>query len=153
MPRSRQTKPPPPRGIARLLPYQLRWIGDRSRLKLAEKSRQIGWTWATALSLVGRKARETPPSDAWISSRDEIQARLFLEDCKYFARTLHEGAKARGQTILDAKGNTIHKLTFACGSRIHSMSSSADAQAGKRGDRVLDEFALHVDPRKLYAIA
>jgi phage FluMu gp28-like protein len=33
------------------------------------------------------------------------------------------------------------------------MSSNADAQAGKRGDRVLDEFALHPDPRKLYSIS
>ena len=33
------------------------------------------------------------------------------------------------------------------------MSSNPDAQAGKRGTRVLDEFALHPDPVKLYAIA
>jgi phage FluMu gp28-like protein len=33
------------------------------------------------------------------------------------------------------------------------MSSNPDAQAGKRGGRVLDEFALHPDPRKLYSIA
>jgi phage FluMu gp28-like protein len=33
------------------------------------------------------------------------------------------------------------------------MSSNVDAQAGKRGDRVLDEFALHPDPRKLYTVA
>jgi phage FluMu gp28-like protein len=33
------------------------------------------------------------------------------------------------------------------------MSSNPDAQAGKRGDRVLDEFALHNDPRKLYEIS
>jgi len=33
------------------------------------------------------------------------------------------------------------------------MSSNPDAQAGKRGDRVLDEFALHPDPKKLYTIA
>ena len=33
------------------------------------------------------------------------------------------------------------------------MSSNPDAQAGKRGPRRLDEFALHPDPRKLYSIA
>jgi len=33
------------------------------------------------------------------------------------------------------------------------MSSNPDAQAGKRGGRVLDEFALHPDPRKLWSIA
>jgi phage FluMu gp28-like protein len=33
------------------------------------------------------------------------------------------------------------------------MSSNPDAQAGKAGDRVLDEFALSVDPRRLYQIS
>jgi phage FluMu gp28-like protein len=33
------------------------------------------------------------------------------------------------------------------------MSSNPDAQAGKKGGRVLDEFALHPDPVKLYSIA
>ncbi len=44
-------------------------------------------------------------------------------------------------------------LEFANGKRIHSMSSNPDAQAGKRGGRVLDEFALNPEPRKLWAIA
>jgi phage FluMu gp28-like protein len=44
-------------------------------------------------------------------------------------------------------------LRLANGLRIHSMSSNPDAQAGKKGDRVLDEFALHQDPKKLYGIA
>ncbi|MGP1664862.1 MAG: terminase large subunit domain-containing protein, partial [Rhodanobacter sp.] len=44
-------------------------------------------------------------------------------------------------------------LEFANKRRIHSMSSNPDAQAGKRGGRVLDEFALHPDPRKLWSIA
>jgi phage FluMu gp28-like protein len=43
-------------GPEKLLPYQAKWVRDESRLKLAEKSRQIGWTWATAYSLVRRKA-------------------------------------------------------------------------------------------------
>jgi Mu-like prophage FluMu protein gp28 len=33
------------------------------------------------------------------------------------------------------------------------MSSNPDAQAGKRGDRVLDEFALHQEARKIYTVA
>ncbi len=143
-----------PEGGARLLLYQRRWVNDTSRLKLAEKARQIGWTWATAFGLVHRKARLTSRHDAWISSRDELQARLFLEDCKEFARTLDESAAERGQEcILHRAGSTASRLAFRNGSRIHCVSSNADAQAGKRGDRVLDEFALHKDPRKLYAIA
>ena len=136
-----------------LLPYQAAWVRDASRLKIAEKSRQIGWTWATAYSLVRRKAAKGARLDAWISSRDDLQARLFLEDCKNFAAVLEAGAEDLGVAVVDGSGNSAYTLAMANGLRIHSMSSNPDAQAGKRGDRILDEFALHPDPRKLYAIA
>jgi len=136
-----------------LLPYQAKWVRDKSRLKIAEKSRQIGWTWASAYGLVARKSLKAASQDAWISSRDDIQARLFLEDCKAFASLLNLGAQDLGQQVIDDKGNTAYVLSFNNGLRLHSMSSNPDAQAGKRGDRDLDEFALHPDPRKLYAIA
>lgn len=136
-----------------LLPFQARWAKDGARLKIAEKSRQIGWTWSTAYRLVSTKALASARLDAWISSRDDIQARLFLEDCKHFAGLLHAGAKDLGEQVIDEKGHSAYVLSFANGLRAHSMSSNPDAQAGKRGDRVLDEFALHPDPRKLYSIA
>ena len=136
-----------------LLPYQSRWVKDTARLKLAVKSRQIGWTWATGYGLVRRKSVKGATLDAWISSRDEIQARLFLEDCKGLGDLLHVGARDLGESVIDERGNSAFVLSLANGLRLHSMSSNPDAQAGKRGDRVLDEFALHPDPRKLYAIA
>jgi len=136
-----------------LLPYQKAWVEDDSRLKIAEKSRQIGWTWATAYGLVRRKALTDARLDAWISSRDDIQARLFLEDCKSFAGLLQLGASDLGERAIDDSGHSAYVLAMANGLRLHSMSSNPDAQAGKRGDRVLDEFALHPDPRKLYSIA
>lgn len=136
-----------------LLPYQAAWVKDPARLKIAEKSRQIGWTWATAYGLVRRKALAGARLDAWISSRDDIQARLFLEDCKSFAAILQTGAEDLGERAIDESGHSAYILALANGLRLHSMSSNPDAQAGKRGDRVLDEFALHPDPRKLYAIA
>lgn len=136
-----------------LLPYQAKWVKDGSRLKIAEKSRQIGWTWCSAYRIVSTKSLVDARLDCWVSSRDEIQARLFLEDCKAFASLLDTGARDLGETVIDDKGHSAFVLAFANGLRAHSMSSNPDAQAGKRGDRVLDEFALHPDPRKLYAIA
>lgn len=136
-----------------LLPYQAAWVKDPARLKIAEKSRQIGWTWATAYGLVRRKSLADARLDAWISSRDDIQARLFLEDCKSFAAILQLGAEDLGERAVDTDGHSAYVLSMANGLRLHSMSSNPDAQAGKRGDRVLDEFALHPDPRKLYTIA
>ena len=136
-----------------LLPYQARWVKDRSRLKIAEKSRQIGWTWATAYSIDRRKSLVDAKLDAWITSRDDEQARLFLEDCKSFANLLQVGATDLGERVYDEKGSTAYALQFANGLRLHSMSSNPNAQAGKRGDRILDEFALHPDQRALFGIA
>ncbi len=136
------------------LPSQAKWIRDESRLKLMEKCRQIGISWSTAYGLVRRKSLEDAAVDGWVSSRDDIQARLFLEDCKAFSTILNAGAIDLGEVVIDEKDKiTAYVLKFANGRRIHSMSSNPDAQAGKRGDRVLDEFALHPDPRKLYQIA
>jgi len=136
-----------------LLPYQERWVRDGARLKLAEKSRQIGWTWATAYRQVREKARKRSRLDSWISSRDEEQARLFLDDCRVFADLLQIGAEDLGERVVDDKGNKAFVMRMASGVSIHSLSSNPNAQAGKRGDRVLDEFALHADPRQLYSIA
>lgn len=136
------------------LPFQQRWIDDHSRLKIMEKSRQIGISWSTAYATVERTAPKGAKNDQWVSSRDEIQARLFLEDCKRFANILNTAAQDLGSVILDEKKRiSAYVLSFASGKRIHSMSSNPDAQAGKRGGRCLDEFALHPDPRKLYSIA
>jgi phage FluMu gp28-like protein len=141
-----------------LLRYQGKWVLDQSRLKVAEKSRQIGWTWSEGYKIVRDKSQVLADGhhaklDHWISSRDDIQARLFLEDCKQFANLLNIGATDLGERVVDDKGNSAYVLAFANGLRAHSMSSNPDAQAGKRGGRTLDEFGLHPDPRKLYAIA
>ena len=141
---------------ALMLPYQATWVRDRSRIKLVEKSRQIGFSWATAYDLVRQTSLDSARLDTWVSSRDELQARLFLEDCKKFGDILDLAASALGEVVYKDDGGkpyTSFDLKFDSGATIHSMSSNPDAQAGKRGTRVLDEFALHPDPVKLYAIA
>ena len=152
-----------PKGNARRIPenpgaifldYQERWIKDPARLKVMEKSRQIGLSWSTAYPLVERTAAAAAGHDQWVSSRDEIQARLFLQDCKMWAEMFNLAAKDLGEVVIDSRKNlTALVLRFASGRRIYSMSSNPDAQAGKRGGRVLDEFALHKDPRAMWSVA
>lgn len=136
------------------LPFQAKWIKDDSRLKLMEKSRQIGISWSTAYGADERAAAQGARYDEWVSSRDDIQARLFIEDCKLWAGVMGLAAQDLGEVVLDAeKKHSAYVLQFASGRRIHSMSSNPDAQAGKRGSRVLDEFALHREQRKMWAVA
>jgi phage FluMu gp28-like protein len=136
------------------LPYQARWIKDRSRLKAMEKARQIGISWCTAYAAVERAAAQGARLDEWVSSRDDIQARLFVEDCKLWGGIANTAARDLGEVVLDEdKKASAYVLQFASQRRIHSMSSNPDAQAGKRGSRILDEFALHREQRKMWAIA
>jgi len=119
-----------------------------------EKARQIGISWSTAYAADERTATAGSKWDQWVSSRDDLQARLFIEDCKMWAQVLNMAALDLGEKVIDEKNKlTAYVLEFASGKRIHSMSSNPDAQAGKRGGRILDEFALHPDPRKLWSIA
>ena len=144
--------PADPEGI--FLPYQSKWIMDNSRLKGMEKARQIGLSWSTAYAADERTAAQGARHDQWVSSRDDLQAKLFIEDCKMWAGIMNMAARDLGEIVIDAKNKiSAYVLEFASGRRIHSMSSNPDAQAGKRGGRILDEFALNKDNRQLWAIA
>ena len=139
-----------------LLPYQQRWVNDNSRLKLCEKSRQIGLSWCTAYRVVRAKSktrREAGRMD--LQSRDEVQAQLFIEDAKRFADILERRSRrTRARTSSTIQGHTAFTFRFANGLRIHSMSQQPRRASWQSAAiRILDEFALHPDPRKLYTIS
>jgi phage FluMu gp28-like protein len=135
------------------LPYQVRWIKDPSRKRLMEKSRQIGLSLSTAFDLVKKTAANENRHDAWVSSRDDLQAQLFGADCAFWARHLHSGVSDLSLQVIDPQEKiSAHVLPFNNGRAIYSLSSNPNAQAGKRGRRVFDEFALNPENRLLYAI-
>jgi phage FluMu gp28-like protein len=119
-----------------------------------EKSRQVGISYADAYDSVRKVCRADARLDVWISSRDEAQARLYVEDCKRWARLLQTAARDLGQVVVDSSASlSAHVLELASGRRIYSLSSNPNALAGKRGHVKLDEFALHPDQRLLYRVA
>lgn len=136
------------------LSYQLRWLKDRSPLKIVEKSRQTGFTSTTELGLLLRVAERGARLDGFVSSRDELQAQLFVEGCQAWGAILEIGAKYLGETLFDSRsGASAYVMECANGRRIYSLSSNPNALAGKRGHVVLDEFALHPDQALLYRVA
>ena len=135
------------------LPYQMNWLRDKSPLKLIEKSRQIGLSWTDSYESVSKVSVQGARLDVWISSRDEAQARLYIEDCRKWAEILSLAANDCGEVPLRKSGGAAYALEFASGQRIYSLSSNPDALAGKRGHVKLDEFALHQDQRLLYQVA
>ena len=136
------------------LPFQVKWIEDESTLKIIQKSRQIGISYADAYDSVKKASPNGGRLDVWVSSRDEAQAKLYMEDCKYWANLLHLAAVDLGELVLDDKTNlSAYVLQFTNGKRIYCVSSNPNALAGKRGHVKLDEFALHQDQRLLYRVA
>src|SRR6266542_3655886 len=136
------------------LRYQAEWLADDSPLKIIEKGRQTGITYVDAYDSVLKAGTKGAQFDVWVSSRDEAQAKLYLEDCKYWANLIHLAAADLGQIVFDREHNfSAYVLEFATGRRIYCLSSNPNALAGKRGHVKGDEFALHHDQRLLYRVA
>lgn len=136
------------------LPYQADWIKDPAPLRLCEKGRQIGLSYADSYDSVKLVAPKNARLPVFVGSRDMVQAKQYLLYCKRWSRVLNYAAEDLGEVLFDKdKDLTAFELKFANGLSIYSLSSSPDAFAGKTGHIKLDEFALHREQRELYRIA
>ena len=137
------------------LPYQTAWHRDSARLRICQKSRQIGLSYVDSYDSV-TKAAVARGRDVWVMSRDEAQAKQYIRYCKRWASILQYAASDLDQVVLttqNGKAIKVQVLTFASGFTIYALSSNPDAIVGKTGHVKLDEFALHRDQRTLYAVA
>jgi phage FluMu gp28-like protein len=139
--------------------YQKAWILDESPMKLIEKSRRIGLTYATSFRRVV-KAMRIANLDCWVSTRDLITAREFVRECARWVRLANlvnvavSDVQVEVADAIDTR-KAVHAqlISFPNGSRIYVLTSNPDALAGKGGDIVLDEFALHKDQELLWQVA
>lgn len=83
------------------LPYQMRWINDKSKVKIWEKSRRIGATYVQSYEDVRDCVYKTVPA-VWFSSADESAAREYIDYCKQWATLFNIAAKDLGEQILDS---------------------------------------------------
>jgi phage FluMu gp28-like protein len=137
------------------LPYQTAWRRDSARLRICQKSRQIGLSYVDSYDSVLKAALVTG-RDVWVMSRDEAQAKQYIRYCKRWANVLQYAAEDFGErvfTLKDGKAAKVQVLAFASGFSVYALSSNPDAIVGKTGHVKLDEFALHKDQRTLYAVA
>lgn len=121
---------------------------------MAEKGRQLGFTWIEAFWSVVRRLETR--IDHWFVSADELQARQFIADCREWADKLNKVANALGEPEwipLDNNTATVGRLIFPNGAKITALSSSPKAIRGKRGDVTLDEFGFHEFPEEMWKAA
>lgn len=153
-----------------LLPYQQRWVGDRSEVKVSEKSRRIGISWATAAEAVLEAAQEKGSGqDVWYTGYTQELALEFINDVADWTRKL--GPVVEHLTDLDAdevdgeldevqgldpvvkqclvrdEGVDIQvfRIRYASGFRVSAMTSAPRNFRGKQGYAIIDEAAFHDD--------
>ncbi|MBF0546214.1 MAG: hypothetical protein HQM08_17355 [Candidatus Riflebacteria bacterium] len=136
------------------LPYQKRWIEDRSKLKIVEKSRRIGMTYAQSYEDVADAARADDPLDVWFSSADESAAREYIRYCNLWTQVLKVASTDLGEVVIDSDDDIkAFVIEFASGKRINALSSNPKAFRSKGGKLILDEFAFHPQPEEMWKAA
>jgi phage FluMu gp28-like protein len=135
------------------LPYQMRWLEDKSRVKIWEKSRRIGATYVQSYEDVEDCIRRKKFA-VWFSSADESAAKEYILYCEQWAKLYDVAAKSLGEIVID-KDKDIKALAieFATGSRIHALTSNPKRFRSKGGKIILDEFAHHEDQAAMWKAA
>jgi len=140
-----------------LLPYQERWNRDPSPVKVIEKSRRIGLSWAEAEDSVNLAARkpEAGGMDVFYCGYNKDMAREFIDDCAYFAKVYNVVAGEVGETVFRDVDKDIltFEIRFASGFRIAALSSRPSNFRGKQGKAIIDEAAFHDDLGELIKAA
>lgn len=132
------------------LPYQQRWLADQSRVKIWEKSRRIGATYAQAYEDVRDAAHDQKsahPLKIYFSSADDSAAGEYVDYCQYWAKILNTVAEyLGGDEFLDEdKDVQARRLRFKSGANIYALTSNPRRFRSKGGKVILDEFAFHDD--------
>lgn len=136
-----------------LLAYQQEWINDDSTLKVAEKGRRVGLTWAEAADDVLIAAAMGGSNVFYISATEDM-AREYIEACAMWARHFNQAASEVSAGIYDDGDEApetkryikTYEVTFpGSGKRIVALSSRPTNLRGKQGVIVIDEAAYAPD--------
>lgn len=139
-----------------LMLHQSEWIADTSDLKLGEKGRRTGITFAEALdaTLIAAAKRSAGGDNYYYIGDTREKGREFIGYVGHFARTvakefatfeefLFEDARADGTTANIA----AFRIKFVSGFSVAALSSRPENIRGLQGTVCIDEAAFHKDVR------
>jgi phage FluMu gp28-like protein len=133
-----------------LLPYQQRWVADKSPFKVAEKSRRTGLTWAEAADdvLTAASARAAGGQNVYYIAYNQDMTIEYIQACSMWARSFNRAAEEIEEGFWDESEEDKHIKTFTIrfpgsGFRIVALSSRPSNLRGRQGIIVIDEAAFH----------
>jgi len=132
------------------LPYQIRVCADTRRIRVIEKSRRIGMSWALAGDCVLEAA--VGEWNVYYMGYNLDMARQFIADSAEFARAYQLVSSDVEETVFedtDADGETrkilTFAITFASGCTVHALTSHPRNFRSRQGHAIIDEAAFHPD--------
>ncbi len=136
------------------LPYQQKWMADESDVKIAEKSRRIGLTWAEAADAV-LNAASSKGRDVFYLSYNMDATKEFIETCAEWAKSFGKVASDVEEVVIKNEDEdiTVYRISFPSGFKILGLPSKASTLRGKQGVVIIDEAAFCPDLKELIKAA
>lgn len=133
-----------------LLPYQQEWISNKNPLKVAEKSRRIGLTWAEAAdaALECASDRSAGGQNCYYLGYNKDMTVEFIQACAMWARAYSLAADEMEEGIWQDGDKEIKTYIIRfpnSGFRIEALTSRPSNLRGRQGRVILDEAAFHED--------
>ncbi|RLC25795.1 MAG: hypothetical protein DRH56_05355 [Deltaproteobacteria bacterium] len=133
-----------------LLPYQQRWCALDAQLKIGEKSRRVGLTWAEASddALIAATAKSAGGQNVYYIGYNQDMALEYIQAVAMWAKAFNYAASEYEEGIWDDgkedKNIKTYTITFPDSDhRVVALSSRPANLRGKQGVVVLDEAAFH----------
>lgn len=130
-----------------LLDYQKRWIADDSPLKIAEKSRRTGLTFAEAAesSVTAGTAKGEGGSNVFYVGSNKEMAREFIDAVALWAKVFNKAAgEIQEENKLDEDKDILtFVIYFSSGFKVQALSSNPSNLRGMQGTVIIDEAAFH----------
>ena len=143
-----------------LLPYQQRWIADPSPLKVCEKGRRTGLTWAEAADdvLIAASSKAAGGQNVYYLGTDKEMTEEYIGACAMWAKAFNHAASAMEEGLWDEDDEDKHIKTFtirfpASGHKITALASRPRKLRGRQGVLVGDESAFVDDLGELIKAA
>jgi phage FluMu gp28-like protein len=133
-----------------LLGYQQRWIEDKAEVKVCEKSRRIGLTWAEAADdvLLAATAGRDGMDVLYISYNYDM-TREYIDTCAFWAREYSKAAGEIEEFLFEEedpdgtkRAIKAYRIPFASGYEIVALSSRPKTLRGRQGRLIIDEGAF-----------
>lgn len=131
-------------------PFQKKWIQDKSRQKIVEKSRRTGYTFGSAFEWNIDALLEDGDSSMWISRSEKLAKQFSKKYLMLWTRVTNDLVE---RDFINARFVNAGEVSYPNGHNILMLSSSVDAVAGFGGRVGIDEFALHPNQAELFDVA